>query len=62
MTERELLATVARLGAQPRSKADWLDLHETIEAYQQRCLARAIVDSPNRDELVEAIRVAAGVE
>lgn len=56
MTERDVLRELDRLRALPTSKEDWRDLHDTIDAYQRRCLARAIAASPQRDELVAAIR------
>jgi hypothetical protein len=61
LTERDVLKELDRLRALPTTKDDWRDLHETIEAYQQRCLARAIAASPQRAELVEAIKTFAGV-
>lgn len=56
MTDRELEQEWQRLQILPATTADWRDLYETIEAYKQRCLARAIAASPRRDELVAAIR------
>jgi hypothetical protein len=60
MTERELLKELARLQQLPASTDDWRDLSETIDAYQRRCLARAIVASPRREEIVATIKQLAG--
>jgi hypothetical protein len=62
MTEREVMRELDRLAAQPATKDDWLDLYETIEAYKQRCLARAIAACPQREALLSAIAVLAGGE
>lgn len=56
---RDLLRELKRLETQPPTTADWRDLYETLEAYKCRCLARAIAASPQRDELVAAIRMLA---
>jgi hypothetical protein len=62
MEEREVVKELTRLQNLPTTKDDWQDLHETIEAYQRRCLARAIARSERRVELVATIRRLAGVE
>lgn len=62
MTDRELVRALAQLQQQPPTIEDWRDLHDTIEAYQQRCLARAIVASPHRAALVAAIKRLAEVD
>lgn len=59
MTERELLKELGRLQNLPATTEDWRDLHETIEAYTRRCLARAIARSVNRDQIVASIRARA---
>jgi hypothetical protein len=56
MTHREVLRELARLEALPNSVDDWKDLYETLETYKQRCLARRVAASPQRDDLVAAIR------
>ena len=56
MTDKILMQELARLQAQSTSAEDWRDLYETLEAYQRRCLARAIVNSTQRDVLVAEIR------
>lgn len=61
MTERELCKELECLRALPATVDDWRDLYETIEAYMQRCLARAIAQSSRRAEIVEAIKTLAEV-
>jgi len=61
MTQRDVLKELARLAEQPATTEDWRDLYETIEAYKERCLARAIAASPQREALVAAIRMFAEV-
>lgn len=53
MTEAEVVRAIRRLREVPPSVDDWRDLHETIEAYKDRCLARRIAKQP---ALVEAIK------
>ncbi len=60
MTERDLVRALDAMREQPPTVDDWRDLYQTIEDYMRRRLARAIVASPNRAELVEAIRERAG--
>ena len=59
MTERELVKELGRLQNLPTTVEDWRDLYETIEAYQRRCLARAIAASPQRAEIVAMIKILA---
>lgn len=61
MTERELLRELQRLRNLPPTVEDWRDLHETLEAYQSRCLARAIAHCPQREVIVATIRTLAGL-
>jgi hypothetical protein len=61
MTERELRQELRRLQQQPASVDDWRDLYETLEAYQRRCLARAIAAAPRREEIIATIKTLAGV-
>jgi len=62
MTEKEVIKELNRLDALPTTAEDWRDLYETIEAYKRRCLARAIAASPQRAQLVKAIRELAEVD
>jgi hypothetical protein len=61
MTEQELLKALKFLEGQRPTIEDWRDLYETIEAYKRRCLARAILASPVRDDILAAIKELAGV-
>jgi hypothetical protein len=61
MDERELLKELNHLQALPATREDWRDLAETIDAYQRRCLARAIVAAPRRAAIIATIKTLAGV-
>lgn len=62
MNKRALVKELARLATREPTTEDWRDLYETIEAYNRRCLARAIARSPQRDEIVALIKALANGE
>jgi hypothetical protein len=59
LTSREVQKELDRLGAQPATTEDWRDLYELIQTYERRRLTRAILASPRRADLIEAIRLLA---
>lgn len=61
MTKSELLRELDRLQHAPNTKEDWMDLHQTIERYHVRRLARSRSAPPARQEILDAIeRLACG--